>query len=39
VEKNLAVPNDLPARRSLFSLGGHPILVTEVFLPDILALR
>ena len=39
LKETLAVPNDLPARRSLFSLGGHPILVTEVFLPDILALR
>jgi chorismate--pyruvate lyase len=38
VEKALAVPNGLPARRSLFSLSGHPILVTEVFLPAILGL-
>jgi chorismate--pyruvate lyase len=26
------------ARRSLFALAGHPILVTEVFLPSVLAL-
>jgi chorismate lyase len=35
----LAVPSSLPARRSLFRLRGQPILVTEVFLPDILELR
>ncbi|MBL79982.1 MAG: chorismate--pyruvate lyase [Nitrosomonadaceae bacterium] len=32
------VPNTLWARRSLFSLYGKPILVTEVFLPSILEL-
>ena len=33
------LPNKLLARRSLFSLHGAPLLVTEVFLPDILRLR
>ena len=31
-------PKSLWARRSIFNLKGHPILVTEVFLPDILEL-
>ena len=34
-----AKPAYLWARRSVFSLQGSPILVTEVFLPQILALR
>lgn len=34
-----ALPDQLWARRSLFILGGKPILVTEVFLPDILNLK
>jgi len=33
------VPGHLWARRSLFSLHGAPLLVTEVFLPDILKLQ
>lgn len=33
-----ALPSSLWARRSLFSLQGQPILVTEVFLPTILRL-
>jgi len=32
-------PTTLWARRSLFTLAGSPILVTEVFLPGILKLR
>lgn len=37
--KNLSVlPDKLWARRSLFSLNGQPILVTEVFFPAILEL-
>jgi chorismate--pyruvate lyase len=32
-------PSKLWARRSLFTLHGAPLLVTEVFLPDILKLR
>lgn len=35
----LAPPPRLWARRSLFSLHGRPLLVTEVFLPAILDLR
>lgn len=34
----LAAPPSLPARRSLFHLGERPLLVTEVFLPAVLAL-
>lgn len=34
-----APPDKLWARRSLFSLHGAPLLVTEVFLPDILELQ
>lgn len=34
-----AAPGHLWARRSLFSLHGAPLLVTEVFLPDILKLH
>ncbi len=33
-----AAPERMWARRSLFSLHGAPLLVTEVFLPDILKL-
>lgn len=37
--KNLkAPPQNLWARRSVFTLGGLPILVTEVFLPEIFSL-
>lgn len=37
--KNIQVtPDKLWARRSLFALGGRPILVTEVFLPAVLEL-
>ena len=32
-------PDTLWARRSLFNLRGAPLLVTEIFLPDILGLR
>lgn len=32
-------PRNLWARRSHFELGGSPILVTEVFLPEVLCLR
>lgn len=38
-EALLARPSQLWARRSVFTLGGRPLLVTEVFLPDILELR
>jgi chorismate--pyruvate lyase len=34
-----SAPAELWARRSLFCRGGRPILVTEVFLPEILKLR
>jgi chorismate--pyruvate lyase len=34
-----APPRALWARRSLFSLENHPILVTEVFLPALLEPR
>ena len=34
-----AAPGHLWARRSLFSLHGAPLLVTEVFLPDIFSLQ
>lgn len=34
-----AMPAELWARRSIFCRGGRPILVTEVFLPDILRLN
>jgi chorismate--pyruvate lyase len=34
-----AAPGKLWARRSLFTLHGVPLLVTEVFLPDILKLK
>ena len=38
--KNLRIrPDNLWARRSLFTLKGQPILVTEVFLPEILELN
>lgn len=33
------IPDTLWARRSLFTLHGAPLLVTEVFLPEILKLR
>jgi len=38
VAANAAVPRSLWARRSLFELRSAPILVTEVFLPEILRL-
>lgn len=38
-EQDQDVPDFLWARRSLFSLRGAPLLVTEVFLPEILQLK
>ncbi len=39
IAAQLPVPEVLWARRSLFTLHGAPLLVTEVFLPEILKLR
>ena len=39
IAASLPIPDSLWARRSLFTLHGAPLLVTEVFLPEILLLK